>query len=63
VAAPAHNSYVLWETQRNDERRASDELLKRADTSIQKMHIELERLRRAADLYRQRRDGVKRDET
>jgi hypothetical protein len=47
--------------QQQDERQASEELLRRADESIVKMQRELARLKRAADLYRERREGPKHD--
>jgi hypothetical protein len=45
--------------QQQDERQASEELLRRADESIVKMHEELARLKRATDLYRERRQEGK----
>lgn len=46
--------------ERGDE-AASEELLRQADLAIQNMERELARLRRAADLYRERQHGKRRN--
>ena len=55
MVAAMDNGYLL----KDIERKKSEELLRRADQSIINMQKELERLRKIAEMYRERRTGEK----